>query len=78
MTGVWTDPAEDEANISWVRQTFASLQPFMADAVYVNYVDADELNRTRAAYGPNWERLVELKRRYDPDNVLHLNLNIEP
>ena len=78
LTAVWTDPADDEANIVWARRTFASLAPFMADAVYVNYLDADETSRARTAYGPNWERLVALKRRYDPDNVFHLNLNITP
>ncbi len=78
MTAVWTDPADDEANIAWARQTFGSLAPFMSDAVYVNYLDADETSRARAAYGPNWERLVDLKRRYDPDNIFHINLNIKP
>ncbi len=38
----------------------------------------DEADRIRAAYGPNWDRLVALKRRWDPDNVLHLNQNIDP
>ena len=78
LTAVWTDPADDEANIAWARDTYAALAPFMADAVYVNYLDGDESPRARAAYGPNWGRLVELKRRYDPDNVFHLNLNIVP
>ena len=38
----------------------------------------DEPDRVRNAYGPNWERLVTLKRRWDPDNVFHLNQNIDP
>ncbi len=50
----------------------------MADAVYVNYLSADEPDRVRAAYGPNWERLVALKRTWDSDNVFHLNQNIAP
>jgi len=50
----------------------------MADAAYVNYLDTDDLDRVRVAYGPNWERLVSLKRRYDPDNVFRLNQNIDP
>jgi FAD/FMN-containing dehydrogenase len=44
----------------------------------VNYLDADDANRIRAAYGPNYDRLVELKRRYDPDNLFRLNQNIVP
>ena len=52
--------------------------PHTADAVYVNYLAVDEPDRIRAAYGPNWGRLVALKRRWDPDNVFHLNQNIDP
>jgi FAD/FMN-containing dehydrogenase len=78
MTSVWSDPADDEANIAWTRDTFAALTPHMADAAYVNYLDTDDDARVRAAYGPNWPRLIDLKRRYDPDNLFHLNLNIDP
>jgi FAD/FMN-containing dehydrogenase len=78
LTGEWLDPADDEVNIAWVRQTFAALGPHMTDANYVNYHSEDDADRTRAAYGPNWPRLVQLKRRYDPDNVFRLNANIDP
>jgi len=78
MTSVWTDPAHDEANIAWARDTFAALSPYMADAAYVNYLDADDGARVRAAYGANWSRLVDLKRRYDPENLFRLNSNINP
>lgn len=74
----WLDPTEDEANIAWARETFAALAPYMADANYVNYLGHDEGDRVRAAYGPNWERLVQLKRRVDPDNFFRLNQNIDP
>jgi hypothetical protein len=78
LAGQWLDPADDDANIAWVRETFGALAPFMADQVYVNYMNDDDGDRVRAAYGPNWERLVALKGRYDPDNVFHLNQNIAP
>ena len=78
LSGEWLDPSEDEANLAWVRSTFEAMAPYMADAVYVNYLSADEPDRVRAAYGPNWERLVALKRTWDPDNVFHLNQNIDP
>ena len=78
LTGEWLDPTEDEANIAWIRSTFDALAPHTTDAVYANYLAADEPERIRAAYGPNWERLVALKRTWDPDNVFHLNQNIDP
>jgi FAD/FMN-containing dehydrogenase len=78
LTGEWMEAAEDDANIAWVRDTIAALEPHMYDATYVNYLGGDESKRVPAAYGPNWERLVELKRRYDPDNLFHRNQNIDP
>lgn len=74
----WTDPADTEPNIAWTRETFEALQPHMANRRYVNYLSADDAGYSRDAYGCNYERLVELKRRYDPDNVFHLNQNIDP
>jgi FAD/FMN-containing dehydrogenase len=78
LIGEWLDPAETETNIRWVRETFAALEPYMAPQVYVNYLGDDETARTRDAYGPNYARLAELKRRYDPQNLFRLNQNIDP
>jgi FAD/FMN-containing dehydrogenase len=78
ITGEWLDPADDDANIEWIRATFDAVAPYTANAVYMNYLGDDEGERVRAAYGPNWDRLVTLKRRWDPDNVFHLNQNIAP
>jgi FAD/FMN-containing dehydrogenase len=77
LTGEWLDPADDDANIDWIRGTFEAVANYTADDVFLNYL-GDEGERVRAAYGPNWERLVTLKRRWDPDNVFHLNQNIPP
>ncbi|MDQ6899219.1 MAG: FAD-binding oxidoreductase [Candidatus Dormibacteraeota bacterium] len=74
----WTDPALTAAGIGWARETLDSLRQHTADSAYVNYLAADDANRIRAAYGLNYDRLVELKRRYDPDNLFHLNQNIVP
>ena len=74
----WTDPADTEAGIAWARETFHALSPYMADRSYTNYLPADDHDRVRQAYGPNYERLVELKRHYDPDNLFRLNQNIDP
>jgi FAD/FMN-containing dehydrogenase len=74
----WTDPAETDAGIAWARTTFDALAPHMADRAYTNYLPADDHGRVREAFGVNYDRLVELKRRYDPDNLFHLNQNIDP
>jgi hypothetical protein len=74
----WTEPAETDKCIAWARETFDALSPYMADRCYTNYLSAEDYDRVRHAYGPNYNRLVELKRRYDPDNLFRLNQNIDP
>lgn len=76
IPGVWPDAGGDEANIAWVRDTYDALTPYMAESVYVNYLADDDTSRVQVAYGPCWERLLQVKRAYDPDNVFHLNQNI--
>jgi FAD/FMN-containing dehydrogenase len=79
IPSVWTDPADTDANVAWTRETFAALQPHLAARRWLNYLGDDQADdATRAAYGPNYDRLREIKRRYDPDNVFHLNHNIAP
>ena len=76
----WEDPAEDDEEIAWARETAAALEPWSTSGGYANYMQADEpIERVRAAYGPeSFERLQALKKRYDPDNVLRRNQNIPP
>jgi FAD/FMN-containing dehydrogenase len=76
----WTDPPDTDENVSWTRETFAALGPFAIDRRYVNYLDVDDTGEdpTRAAFGPNYERLVEVKATYDPANLFRLNQNIQP
>jgi FAD/FMN-containing dehydrogenase len=74
----WTDPAKTEAGIAWARQTFDALSPYMADRSYTNYLTADDHDRVRQAFGPNYDRLVEVKGRYDPQNLFKGNQNIVP
>jgi FAD/FMN-containing dehydrogenase len=76
---LWFEPAEAAASTAWVRDFFAEMTPFLTSGVYANYLAGDEGDaRVRAAYGPAWDRLVGLKRRHDPDNVFHLNQNVNP
>ena len=74
----WADPADSERNIAWTRETFAAMEPHLADAVYVNNLGDEGQARVQAAYGANYGRLVEVKRRYDPDNLFRLNQNVVP
>jgi FAD/FMN-containing dehydrogenase len=74
----WTNPAQTDACIAWARETYDALSPHMASRAYTNYLAADDYGRVKDAFGPNLDRLVELKRRYDPENLFHLNQNIVP
>jgi FAD/FMN-containing dehydrogenase len=76
----WMDPADDEQLIAWARETAAAIEPWSVSGGYINYMQADEpLERVRAAFGDAaFDRLRELKARYDPDNVLRRNQNIPP
>lgn len=76
MAGVWTAPAEKADVVRWVQATRDSLQPF-ANGVYVNQLGDTSDQLVRAAYGPNYARLVGIKKKYDPNNVLRLNQNIK-
>jgi FAD/FMN-containing dehydrogenase len=76
----WLDPALDEQQIAWARETAAAIEPWAVSGGYVNYMQADEpIERLRAAFGVDaFERLRTLKSRYDPDNILHRNQNVPP
>jgi hypothetical protein len=78
ILGTWVDAKDDEANISWIRNLFAELKPFMTPGVYVNFMSVDEENRVTEAYRQRWDRLVAVKSHYDPDNFFRLNQNIPP
>jgi FAD/FMN-containing dehydrogenase len=76
--GRWEDPADDERCIGWAREFFDAAAPFASAGVYVNFLTADEGDRVRAAYGSNYDRLARVKRKYDPNNLFHMNWNIKP
>lgn len=75
--GRWEDAVQDEAGIGWARSLFEEAAPFAKGSVYVNFMTADEGTRVAAAYGENYARLAELKRRYDPQNLFRMNQNIQ-
>jgi FAD/FMN-containing dehydrogenase len=76
--GRWEDSAEDKRCIGWARDFFHASAPFASSGVYVNFLTADEADRVRSAYGSSYDRLAQVKRKYDPDNLFRMNQNIEP
>ncbi len=78
VTTAWTEAADTEANIRWTREFWNAMGPFLADAAYVNYLGGVEEEGVRAAYGRKYQRLAELKNKYDPTNFFHMNQNIRP
>ena len=79
ILGSWTDPADSDENIRWIRDLFRAVEPYLGTGVYVNDLDRDDgSERVKRAYGANYERLRTLKRQYDPTNVFRMNQNIPP
>jgi FAD binding domain/Berberine and berberine like len=78
LLGNWSDSAEDAANIAWIRGLFAELRPSMTPGVYVNFMSGDEQDRVPEAYRERWDRLVDVKTHYDPNNFFRLNQNVRP
>ena len=79
IAGMWPDPADNEANTKWVRDYWSAIHPYSGtDGGYVNFMGDDDQNRVEANYGGNYERLSKIKAKYDPDNLFHLNQNIQP
>ena len=77
IVSTWSVPAEKASAMQWVKSLRDDLQPF-ALGVYVNQLGETSEELVRAAYGSNYAQLVEIKKKYDPNNVLRLNQNIKP
>ena len=76
--GRWETAAEDKKCIDWARGFFRESAPHATGGVYVNFLTDDEADRIKAAYGPNYEKLVQIKKKYDPQNLFRMNQNISP
>jgi FAD/FMN-containing dehydrogenase len=76
--GRWDEAKDDQRCIGWAREFFNASKPYASAGAYVNFMTEEEGDRIAAAYGANYNRMVEIKRRYDPENVFHLNQNIKP
>jgi FAD binding domain/Berberine and berberine like len=78
ILGNWSEPAEDAANVAWVRNLFAQLRPAMVPGAYVNFMSGDEQDRVPEVYRKQWDRLRAVKTVYDAKNFFRLNQNIPP
>jgi FAD/FMN-containing dehydrogenase len=74
----WREADMDEACIAWARALFDTTRPYATGTAYVNFMPGDEMDRVEAAYGVNYQRLVDAKRRYDPANLFRMNQNVTP
>ena len=78
IAGMWPDPADNEANVKWVRDYYDATAPLSEEGGYVNFMAEDDQGRIKANYKGNYGRLVDVKRKDDSDNLFHLNQNIKP
>jgi FAD/FMN-containing dehydrogenase len=77
--GRWENPDDDTKVISWARKFWNASAPYSTGGVYVNFMTEDEKSNVTSAYKPEiWNRLVELKKKYDPTNLFSVNQNIKP
>ena len=77
IAGLWPDPADNETNTNGCATT-TTLRPHSDAGGYVNFMAGDDQERIEDNYKGNYDRLVDVKRKYDPDNLFHLNQNIKP
>ena len=79
ITGSWERAEDDQANIEWARSSWRDMRSFSTGGTYVNFLTQEEGDdRIRAAYGDNYARLAEVKRKWDPGNLFRVNKNIAP
>lgn len=80
IDATWDAPEDDTVNVEWAKSFWATAQPFSSGQVYFNFAglleEGDEAVRT--SFGRNYERLVDVKTAYDPENLFRLNPNIAP
>jgi FAD/FMN-containing dehydrogenase len=78
IAGMWPDATQNDANIKWVRDYYTATAPLSEEGGYINFMAGDDQDRIKANYRGNYPRLVDVKRRYDADNLFRVNQNIKP
>jgi hypothetical protein len=74
----WVEDIQEAVSRAWTEQVWDQVWPYVSEATYVNFLDADESDRVAASYGANYERLRAIKKQYDPKNFFRSNWNILP
>lgn len=74
----WNDPAKDAERIQWVRDYYQAMAPYSEPGGYINFMQEDDYGKIQVNYRQNYDQLVQVKRKYDPDNLFHINQNITP
>jgi FAD/FMN-containing dehydrogenase len=78
IVGVDPDPANSDKITKWCKDYWAALHPYSAGGAYVNFMMDEGHGRVQATYRDNYDRLVQIKRKYDPENFFRVNQNIRP
>ena len=78
IAGMWPDAADDERNTAWVRSSYDAIAPHSEEGGYINFMADDDQDRIRANYRGNYDRLRQVKAKYDPGNMFRHNQNIAP
>ena len=78
IAGMWPDPNHNKANVNWVREYYDATAPQSEEGGYINFMSEDDQSRIQANYKGNYGRLVQVKKKYDADNLFHVNQNIKP
>ena len=78
IAGMWPEPADNNANIRWVRDYYDATAPHSEPGGYINFMADDDQDRIKINYKDNYARLVQIKRQYDPENLFRVNQNIKP
>jgi len=76
--GRWETAGEDEHCRQWARAFFEAAKPYASGGAYINFLSHDETERVEFAYGDAYKRLMEVKQKYDPENLFRVNQNIRP
>ena len=76
--GRWEKAGDDDKCIKWSREFFKKMASYATGGVYINFMTEEETDRIKSAYGASYKRLLEVKRKYDPENMFRMNQNIDP